>query len=144
MSSLGSGPSSGPRGSVSLNLASTTPIPATASRNNPLSLRIYKTLGTTFDDPASREALEIASSLYAGKGKAKATANGDDQPNGKDDDEWGMQRRAAKGESAAMARKYLKKDLESKMAEGSQKFLEAFGEVDKASAARSWETKLTL
>ena len=35
-----------------------------------------------------------------------------------------------------MARKWLKRDIEAKLAGGSQKFLEAFGEVDKVSADR--------
>ena len=119
-----------------MSLSTSTPIPASTSRNNPLSLRIYKAIGTTFDDRGSREALELASSLYAGKGKARADSSDTEVPNGHAaqdglDEEWGLQRRAAKGESAAMARKWLKRDVESKMAEGSLRFLDAFGELDK-------------
>ncbi|ORX35318.1 putative intra-golgi transport-related protein [Kockovaella imperatae] len=131
MTTVESGPSM-TRRSTSISIPSSSiPVPTTASRNNPLSLRIYKAIGTTFDDPSSREALEIASQLYAGKGKAKAKASVNGFEAGEDEDDWGLQRRAAKGESAAMARKYLKKDVENKMASGSLKFLEIFGEVDK-------------
>jgi hypothetical protein len=34
-----------------------------------------------------------------------------------------------------MARKYLKKDVERKLADGSERFLNAFGEVDQVSLA---------
>lgn len=117
-----------------------------SSRNNPISLRIYKAIGTTFDDPGSREALEIVSSFYAhvpGKGKEKAVspdsiANGQDvfgsvpeEADGGEEGEVVPRRRTLKGQSAAMARKHLKRDVERKLAEGSQRFLTAFGEVDK-------------
>jgi hypothetical protein len=100
--------------------------PTAPSRNNPISLRIYKALGTTFDDPSSREALEIAASFYAPRDDT--LANGDEV------DGWGDQpRRTLKGQSAMMARRYLKRDVEMKLAESSQRFLDAFGEVDKVS-----------
>lgn len=118
-----------------------------SSRNNPISLRIYKAIGTTFDDPGSREALEIVSNFYApGKGKEKAidpdTTGGDvfgtgigplDSDEAADGGEIVPRRRTLKGQSAAMARKHLKRDVERKLAEGSQRFLAAFGEVDKVS-----------
>lgn len=121
-----------------------------SSRNNPISLRIYKAIGTNFDDPGSREALEIVSTFYAptvsanhkGKEKAGPLQNGDAEESDvfgtlRDDEEDGdmiPKRRTLKGQSAAMARKYLKRDIERKLAEGSQKFLHAFGEVDQVSA----------
>jgi len=37
------------------------------------------------------------------------------------------------GESAARARKNLRRDMENKLAEGSRQFLKAFGEVDQVS-----------
>ena len=107
------------------------PSSLSSSRNNPISLRIYKAIGTTFDDVGSREALELVSSFYAPthsiKGKEKEIG---DLVNGHDDDEELPRRRTLKGQSAATARKYLKKDVERKLAEGSRKFLDAFGEVD--------------
>lgn len=120
------GPSTPPR---SLSYSSVAPTPAPSSRNNPISLRIYKAISTSFDDPASRQALEIASTLYSGKGKSKEIDLSDDQS----DDEY--VRRAGKGESAAMARKWLKRDVDGRLASSSQKFLQAFGDVDKVSLA---------
>ncbi|WVF66103.1 hypothetical protein IAT40_000842 [Kwoniella sp. CBS 6097] len=143
-----------PSRSLSLSLSAPAPLPS--SRNNPISLRIYKAIGTSFDDPSSREALEIASSFYApgspssasllDKGKGKAGSQGvieeDGEGDGDGDGDHGAggqgrdvvlglpQRRTLKGQSAATARKYLKRDVEGTLAGGSQKFLEAFGEVD--------------
>jgi hypothetical protein len=136
-----SGPLPAPGGS------SGTPLPA-GGRANP----IYKALGTSFDDPGSREALEIASSFYApvqaqaqaqspGKEKGKAKADeGDGTDQGVTVDPL-VQRRTLRAplgvtgrtSAAAMARTQLKRDVETKLATGSQKFLEAFGEVDNVS-----------
>lgn len=108
--------------------ATPTPVPA-PSRNNPISLRIYKAISTNFDDKASREALEIASGFYTkrDKGKGKADYAADDN----DEEDIVPRRRTLKGQSAAAARRNLKRDVEARMAAGSQRFLEAFGEVDK-------------
>ena len=123
---------SGPSTPTRSTSYSSVPAPAPTSRNNPISLRIYKAIGTSFDDPASRQALEIASGLYSGKGKAKEIDHGEyDVVDGEDEADDIAVRRAGKGESAAMARKWLKRDIEGRMASSSQKFLEAFGEVDK-------------
>lgn len=97
-----------------------TPAPA-ASRNNPISLRIYKAIATNFDDRSSREALEIASSFYSSKGKAKAAEKDEELPI----------RRTLRGQAASNARRHLKRDVEARLADGAQRFLEAFGEVDK-------------
>jgi len=121
-----SGPSTTGR---SMSYSSAVPAPAPTSRNNPISLRIYKAIGTSFDDEASRQALEIASGLYSGKGKAKELDH--DEYDIDEEDDPAHLRRAGKGESAAMARKWLKRDIEGRLASSSQKFLEAFGEVDK-------------
>jgi hypothetical protein len=109
-----------------------TPAPA-VSRNNPISLRIYKAIGTSFEDRAAREALEIASGFYSSKGKAKAN-----DLSGETEGEGGgglgevvPVRRTLRGQSAAAARKNLKRDVEARLAGGSQRFLDAFGEVDK-------------
>lgn len=90
-------------------------------------MRIYKAIGTNFDDRASREALEIASSFYSSKGKAKADATSSAASDG---DDIVPVRRTLRGQSAATARKNLKRDVEARLAGGSQRFLEAFGEVD--------------
>jgi hypothetical protein len=109
------------------------PVSLTSSRNNPISLRIYKAIGTTFDDPSSRQALEIASSYYADtKGKSKAVGEDDEDDILGSNGVGGMKRSLVGRENtAAMARKGLKRDVEARLAGGSQKFLEAFGEVDK-------------
>lgn len=120
-------------------MATPTPVPA-PSRNNPISLRIYKAISTNFDDKASRDALEIASGFYAKRDKGKAKAGPSPSPDsgdgggggdGNDDDELVPRRRTLKGQSAAAARRNLKRDVEARMAGGSQRFLDAFGEVDK-------------
>ncbi|OXG10479.1 hypothetical protein C366_06721 [Cryptococcus neoformans Tu401-1] len=107
-----------------------TPAPP-ATRTNPISLRIYKAIGTSFDDVSSREALEIASGMYGpeepkGKGKAQSGYEAIEE-----DDDTLPRRRTLKGQSAAIGRKYLKQDIETSLATGSAKFLEAFAEVDK-------------
>lgn len=106
-----------------------TPAPP-ASRTNPISLRIYKAIGTSFDDVSSREALEIASGMYGPEDpKAKGKAQPEYEELEEDDDTL-PKRRTLKGQSAAIARKYLKQDIETCLATGSTKFLEAFAEVD--------------
>ncbi|KAJ7456593.1 oligomeric Golgi complex subunit 6 [Mycena latifolia] len=112
---------------------------ATQSRN-PVSLRLYKVLGTNFDDEATREALQTLSELYA---SSAATVKGKEPLRNVEDDELeeelikpsgvaadGLLTEAVPGESAARARKNLRRDMERKLAEGSHQFLRAFGEVD--------------
>lgn len=126
---------------------------SSSSRTNPISLRIYKALGTTFDDPTTLEALQVASGYYEpayaasissakGKSKAQDAAVEDDSEGDGDEDESPIFRRtlktanAGEGSSAALARKYLKRDVEAELARGSVKFLHAFGEVDKVRPRR--------
>ncbi|ODN77170.1 hypothetical protein L202_05695 [Cryptococcus amylolentus CBS 6039] len=112
--------------------STSTPAPLPSTRTNPISLRIYKAIGTSFDDADSREALQIASSIYAPqepKGKSRAIDAEADE--GQEEEDGLLKRRTLKGQSAATARKYLKRDVESSLAAGSLKFLEAFEEVDK-------------
>ncbi|KAK0502969.1 oligomeric complex COG6 [Armillaria luteobubalina] len=95
-----------------------------AQSRNPVSLRLYKVLGTNFDDEATREALRTLSDLYAtpSHGKGKAVQRGGDELDGDDEE----------SRSAAHARRNLRKDMEQKLAEGSRHFLAAFGEVDQS------------
>ena len=121
-----------------------------------MSLRLYKVLSTNFDDEETREALNTLSDLYATplppppttsiKGKSSefqpAVVVGDDR-----DEEQALHDamdmvptpmtpvpavlvEVVPGESAARARKNLRRDMENQLAEGSSKFLEALGEVD--------------
>jgi hypothetical protein len=108
-------------------------------------------LGTNFNDEATKEALRTLSDLYVSpvpapgslKGKEvqrEVDESGDDDV---DDDMLGKFAVATHdsggfvesipGESAARARKNLRRDMESKLAEGSRQFLKAFGEVDQVS-----------
>src|SRR5882762_4402342 len=121
---------------------------------NPISLRLYKVLGTNFNDDATREALRTLSDLYVspvpttGSLKGKEVHHDIDEPEDDDaeDDALGKSSVAVTdrdgggfvesvpGESAARARKSLRRDMENKLAEGSRQFLKAFGEVDQVSA----------
>ncbi|KIY47000.1 oligomeric complex COG6 [Fistulina hepatica ATCC 64428] len=111
---------------------------------NPLSLRLYKVLGTNYDDALTKEALNTLSELYA----PRAPAKGKEVSRGKDNAtkpkqalnggaihrEPRFQRaslvESVPGECAARARKGLRADMERKLAEGSRQFLEAFRELD--------------
>ncbi|KAI0672834.1 oligomeric complex COG6 [Trametes maxima] len=118
-----------------------------AAPQNPISLRLYKVLGANFSDDATREALDTLAELYAPpaatglKGKEvkhDTDADGDLE----EDSEVNGSRptglvsstsveEVAAGDVAARARKNLRRDVESKLAESSKQFLRAFGEVDK-------------
>ncbi|THH31107.1 hypothetical protein EUX98_g3063 [Antrodiella citrinella] len=136
--------------------SSTSPPPQS---HNPLSIRLYKVLATNFDDASTKEALNTLAELYApvppvnghissrGKGKERAV-NGDmdedDEESDSDDlaDNAESERRngiltsvvvpgeLVPGETAARARKNLKRDVQTRLAESSRMFLNAFAEVD--------------
>ncbi len=134
--------------------------PSLQSTNpNPISLRLYKVLGASFDDDATREALDTLAELYAHPASHTHTSSGkgkdvraDGEGEGEVDDEYetgaggtvvrprglvagagagaGVEESVA-GDIAARARKNLRRDVENKLAESSRQFLKAFGEVDK-------------
>ncbi|KIJ16652.1 hypothetical protein PAXINDRAFT_175933 [Paxillus involutus ATCC 200175] len=122
----------------------TTQNVATTPRN-PITLRLRKVLGTNFTDQATTEALQTLSDLYS---VPSTSVSAQQHPRGSgldnsEDDDWSdlgtelttSQERVgehsdAPNETAARARKNLQRDLENKLAEGSQHFLKAFGEVD--------------
>jgi len=166
-------------------LASATPTRLTSTSSNaglgggrgkPLSLRLYKILGTPYEDESTREALEILSGLYApavveppssagpaatagkstvvpsarrnpkvdvGGAQAEVEAESDESEDGTvvSAPRTGtfkpttITHTAADGtrgnDSAARARKNLKRDVEMKMTRSSRLFLSAFREVDK-------------
>ncbi|EIN07029.1 oligomeric complex COG6 [Punctularia strigosozonata HHB-11173 SS5] len=108
---------------------------------NPVSQRLYRILGSSFDDPASREALVTLSDFYtptnsSGSGSKNSEEDDDDW----DDDEFlddavGHTNTASAAERptggvASNARKYMRRDVEQKLAESSKHFLEAFGTVN--------------
>ncbi|KAF8583843.1 oligomeric complex COG6 [Ramaria rubella] len=80
---------------------------------NPISLRLYKVLGANYDDAGTKEALETLSAFYTTP-STTTTAKVGYTPR----------------DTAARARKSLRRDTEARLAEGSQRFLKAFGEVD--------------
>lgn len=126
-------------------LSPTSPSPLVGSKNrkdqlsqqarNPVALRLYKVLGTNFNDEATQEALATVSDLYATPHKLslKANTESDDETDGyalgipSAQDELDE---VVTGEAAARARKNLRRDIEHKLAQGSQQFLKALGEVD--------------
>ncbi|KAJ4481001.1 oligomeric complex COG6 [Lentinula aciculospora] len=126
---------------------------ASQSRN-PISLRLYKVLGTNFDDENTRQALQTLSELYAsnsasdsstdaystkdGNSNFNDTLSGDEH----DEEDNGVEKRAqlsagksrflesTPGEAAMRARRNLKRDMELRLAEGSRHFLKVLSEVD--------------
>lgn len=105
---------------------------------NPISLRLYKVLNTTFEDADTKEALRTLSELYAppasqAKGKeVKLTEQEQDRVSlGDLEESNGAVGENVPGELAARARRSLRRDVENKLAESSRSFLRAFGEVDK-------------
>ncbi|KAF8258917.1 oligomeric complex COG6-domain-containing protein [Lactarius quietus] len=104
---------------------------------NPVSLRLYKVLGATFDDDATREALSTLSDLYSpsrptliAKEEDVSHDEADEADGEKIKDVPSFLRGALPGDTAAKARKHLRRDIESKLEEGSLRFLAAFGAVD--------------
>ena len=134
--------------STSQNNAST---PTQASRN-PITLRLRKILGTSFTDQATIEALQTLSELYS----VSSLLHLQQQRDGGDidfDDDWSdldskehhqqqqdqPQPNDAVDETASLARKNMRRDLEKKLTQGSQHFLKAFGEVDQVcSRSYTW------
>lgn len=144
-----------------------TSSPTPLSRN-PVSLRIYKVLGANFDDEATKEALTTLSDLYSSSSSTNGTTvNGNGLPPPKepkrrpsayldsddsedDDGEAGKRSNgiagrlsflegSPPGDTAVKARKNLRRDIERKLADGSQKFLKAFGEVDQVGATAHYK-----
>lgn len=118
---------------------SQTASPSPLTRN-PVSLRLYKVLGATFDDEATREALSTLSELYSSSESpdVRPAATQDDIvhdevdgiDSGKIKDVPGFLQGAPPGDTAAKARKHLRRDIENKLEEGSLKFLATFVSVD--------------
>lgn len=114
-----------------------------SSARNPISLRLYKVLGTNYDDPAIREALETVSELYKAPELTKPKAVERDAKTTVEEDEasvfdlesklTGRHAMMSTG-TAARARKNLRRDAELKLAQGSQQFVLAFQQVDKVSS----------
>jgi len=103
-------------------------------------------LGTNFDDEGTRQALKTVSELYGPSSATHLTSRKPIKPGtDSDSDENEEQDTNATqnafadtflgsanipGDTAARARKHLRRDVENKLTEASHKFLKAFGEVD--------------
>ncbi|KAG8816460.1 Golgi transport complex subunit 6 [Serendipita sp. 401] len=125
--------------------------PSVTDSRNPLSLRLFKVLGARYDDPSTREALEILSSLYV---SATPTSTVDHKRRRSGNQKHSVDTKASDSEEetelkptatntastrekeliisegAARARKNLRSDMEIKLARTSQMFLAAFSEVN--------------
>jgi hypothetical protein len=123
-------------------------------QRNPISLRLYKVLGTNYSDESTRQALQTLSELYYTPAVVAQTSLGKGKEKGKKDaEEWEEDddqaevlasptaarmapdssasfKEAIPGEAAARARKNLRRDMEHKLATGSRQFLQAFEKVD--------------
>lgn len=113
---------------------------STAARN-PVSLRLYKVLGASYDDNATREALNTLSEFYRAPETSRAAPKGKEAEPEKnirtDDNIGGVVASRVLGKTtvpgngtAARARKNLRRDVESKVSQGNHSFLRAFKEVD--------------
>ncbi|KAF8638929.1 hypothetical protein AX17_001841 [Amanita inopinata Kibby_2008] len=105
-----------------------------AQGRNPIALRLYKILGTNFDDVATREALQTLSELYS-QGSTLKERLPDSSVEGTEENESGSTKKTAASttvshELAMWARKNLRRDMENKLAEGSQQFLKVLREVN--------------
>ncbi|KAF9507141.1 hypothetical protein BS47DRAFT_1351988 [Hydnum rufescens UP504] len=109
------------------------------STRNPISLRVYKALSSSFQDSSSRDALETLSALYAPSSlpvpQITLQAQDDDSDFEGDNSEttparkW-LDLKPGDPTIAENARRNLRRDVELQLAESSSKFLHAFGEVD--------------
>ena len=127
-------------------MASSSTQPAAPSSRNPVALRLYKILGTNFDDEGTRQALKTVSELYGPSSTTHPTPRKPIKPSTDSDSDEGEEQDTnttqnpfadtflgsanIPGDTAARARKHLRRDVENKLTEASHKFLTAFGEVD--------------
>ena len=136
-------------------ISSRPPVPGSASSSksldekskssstprNPISLRLYKILGTNYDDPATREALHTLSELYKspetsmGKNLIHDSKTENEEALNKDhlDHHTPDKHPYVSSGIASRARKSIRRDAELKLAQGSRQFVRAFQEVDKVS-----------
>jgi hypothetical protein len=117
---------------------------------NPVALRLYKVLGTKYDDAGTQAALRTLSDFYAPPAPLPASASAGSRHTG-NNDEWDagdsdedepppsappvharlpFLNDAAPSDIAARARRGLRRDAERRLAEGSRAFLAAFRDVD--------------
>ncbi|KZS99108.1 oligomeric complex COG6 [Sistotremastrum niveocremeum HHB9708] len=101
------------------------------SSKAPISLRLYKVLGTNYDDPGVKEALVTLSELYDTQRETQVNKRVDSDSEEEDESSSPEKTPVLSRENVAeKARKNFRRDVGSKLADGSRKFLQAFGEVD--------------
>ncbi|KAI6030178.1 oligomeric Golgi complex subunit 6 [Pisolithus marmoratus] len=107
----------------------------TSDTRNPITHRLRKILATSFTDPATVEALQTLSQVYStpqpDTAVDTADSSNDDWSESDEDTEQRHPQDDVIDETAARARKNLQRDFENKLAEESEHFLLAFGEVNK-------------
>ena len=127
-----------------MTTASPSPQHTTPSSRNPAALRLYKILGTNFDDEGTRQALKTVSELYGPSSASHPISQKPVKPSADSDSDEEQDANTTQntfagtflgsatvpGDTAARARKHLRRDVENKLTEASHKFLKAFGEVD--------------
>jgi conserved oligomeric Golgi complex subunit 6 len=108
---------------------------------NPIAVRLYKVLGTRFDDAATREALQTLSQIYGTQPNGLANGTSSDI-NGLAGSSTSVPTAKAQamseaihgpgsgGDIASRARKNLRRDMEARLADGSKRFLGALSEID--------------
>jgi conserved oligomeric Golgi complex subunit 6 len=129
-----------------LPLSPSTDRVVSGSTRNPISLRVYKALSSSFQDSSSRDALETLSALYAPSSlpvpQIVLQAQDDDSDYEGDNSEttpareW-LDLKPGDPTIAENARRNLRRDVELQLAESSSKFLHAFGGVDTVCASIS-------
>ncbi|KAG6867048.1 hypothetical protein C0993_007225 [Termitomyces sp. T159_Od127] len=126
--------------STASSLASERKPSTVPQTRNPISVRLYKVLSNNFDDDATKEALQILSDLYIPPQIPKRSEQRILLPQeDTDHDAHELKTDCAAvitidevvpGESAAHARRHMRRDLENKLTKSSEQFLKAFGDVD--------------
>lgn len=104
---------------------------STPASKAPISLRLYKVLGTNYDDPGVKEALLTLSELYDTKLEVQISRRVEsDEEDGDEDESLDNAPVLPRENVAERARRNFRRDVGGKLADGSRKFLQAFGEVD--------------
>jgi hypothetical protein len=115
---------------------------AQAQARNPVALRLYKVLGAKYDEDATRAALHTLSAFYAPPPSAAAAATSDPSRDEWDESDSEDEAQASPspaflravarpaGDIASRARTHMRRDVERRLADGSRRFLTAFGDVD--------------
>lgn len=124
---------------------------ASPQPRNPTSLRIYKILGTSFNDPGTQDALRTVSELYAPEAlaarssKEASTDATEDSPLQPHHEPPSLSSRVNSTSQdlthgiediAAAARQNLRKDTEKRLTDTSRKYLTALGEINAVCAPR--------